>query len=102
MIHYTCDVCGKDLVVEEDARFEVRIEVKIACEPKGESSDDPEEDFDAQVSDILELMQGVDKADLERGVYKSFRYDLCADCKESYLEDPLFRRRVLRLQHSEN
>ena len=44
MIHYTCDLCGKELFVEDDVRYVVKIEVYPVCDAIPEEEEDLEED----------------------------------------------------------
>ncbi len=101
MIHYTCDLCGKALLVDEEVRYEVNIEVKAAFD-----SDDPNDtlhiDFHDEMSELIDLMEGIDSEGIEKEVYKIFRFDLCTGCRSQYMKDPLFRKSFGRLGFSEN
>ena len=106
MVHYTCDMCGKPLVAEEDIRYVVKIEVYTACD----ECDDMEMDDDID-EEIWEADEKIEKEDgvenheeemLEEGEYKTFRFDLCTKCHKKYLEDPLFLKLWSKTRFSEN
>ncbi|MDN3510329.1 MAG: hypothetical protein QY310_02030 [Candidatus Jettenia sp. CY-1] len=102
MVHYTCDMCGKPLLAEEDTRYVVKIEVYTACD-----AIDMDEDIDEEIMEIEETVEGRDNiADavdmLENGEYKTFRFDLCAKCHKKYLQDPLFLKSWRQTRFSEN
>jgi len=78
MIHYTCDLCGRVI-----SRFEKRYRVLIFVEARPADTDDedepsePEEwftDDDERVEDPLDC---------------DFTLDLCSQCAEVYVRDPL-------------
>jgi len=102
MIHFTCDMCGKPLLTDEDVRYVVKVEVYAAYDPLEVTEDDLDENHLGAMSEIIEQMEGMDSDELEDQVYKSFRFDLCPACHQRYLEDPLLRHRRLRLGFHDN
>jgi hypothetical protein len=92
MIHYSCDFCSKP-IPREDLRFEVRMEVRVAGDAVDEL--DP-------MSELLDE-DGLEAFDLaEPDAYRVFRFDLCADCHATFLNDPLSRSRRVSLKHYDN
>lgn len=89
MEHLYCDMCGKPLLLDEDVRYEVKIEVYAAYDPMEMTEEDLEEDFEEEIHELIEEMKDIDEDELEEGVYKSFKFDLCAACHKIYLQDPL-------------
>jgi len=89
MEHFYCDMCGKPLLLDEDVRFEVKIEVYAAYDPMEITEEDLKEDLEEEIHEIIEEMEDMDEEELEEGVYKSFKFDLCATCHRIYLNDPL-------------
>jgi hypothetical protein len=47
-------------------------------------------------------MDDMDPEELEDQVYKTFRFDLCPPCHESYLKDPLGKGMRLRARFDGN
>lgn len=103
MVHYTCDMCGRPLLTDEDIRYVVKIEVYTAC-------DAMEMDEDEMDEEIWEMEQENERQDdesdpaepSENGEYKTFRFDLCTKCHKKYLQDPLFLKLWNRTRFSEN
>jgi hypothetical protein len=102
MIHFTCDLCGKTLLADEDTRYVVKIEVYAAYDPMEITGEDLAEDRTDEMQGLFEEMEGMDAEDLEAGVFKMFRYDLCPECHAAYLKDPLGRtlRQKARFEHN--
>ena len=89
MGRFHCDRCGKGLLVDEDVRYEVRIEVKAGFDPPELTRQDLETDYRERIRDLLGAMEGMDPRELEEQVYLVRRYDLCATCRKDWIEDPL-------------
>ena len=102
MIHYTCDMCGKGLLVDEDVRYILKIEVYAAYDPMELTEEDLEVDHLAEIESIYSQTEGMSEEELTDEVYKSFRFDLCLSCQKKYLQDPLFRSVFRRLDISPN
>ena len=106
MIRYSCDMCGRSLVPEEDDRYVVKIEVYSACDSMDADCEDEEfindfeEDDDEDESD--EEMDNLDPDEIDSIEYKTFRYDLCCKCHSRYLQDPLSIKSIRRGRFSEN
>jgi arginyl-tRNA--protein-N-Asp/Glu arginylyltransferase len=100
MIHYSCDLCGKDLPAGS-GRYTVRIEVFAAAE-----ADSVEADLlnkpDEIIQQMLEKMEQMSLKEIEDGNYRIFRYDLCRQCQVRYLADPLGYTKELRRMHFDN
>ena len=100
MIHYSCDLCGKDLPAGS-GRYTVRIEVFAAAE-----ADSAEADLlnkpDEIIQQMLEKMEQMSLKEIEDGNYRIFRYDLCRQCQLRYLADPLGYTKELRRRHFDN
>jgi len=102
MIHFTCDLCGKMLLADEDTRYIVRIEVFAAYDPMEIASRDLEADRSDEMRDLLRKMEGAGADDLEDQVHKAFRFDLCPSCQAEYIRDPLASARRLRARFDRN
>ncbi|HET6442363.1 MAG TPA: hypothetical protein VM219_07145 [Phycisphaerae bacterium] len=102
MVHYTCDMCGKPLLADEDTRYVVKIEVHAAYDPMEITDEDLAKDQNGEIQDLLDQMADMDAEKLEEQVYKSFRFDLCPSCQAKYLQDPLFRSVRKRIPFGDN
>ena len=102
MLHYSCDLCGKELLVEEDLRYVAKIEVFAAYDPLEITEEDLEEDHMEEISQLIKQMDDMDDQELEDQVYKSFRFDLCPECHKKFLKDPLSREAARSIDFSKN
>jgi hypothetical protein len=102
MIHYTCDMCSKPLLADEDTRYVVKVEVYAAYDPLEITDADLAEDKSEEVQELLEQMADMDAEQLEDQVHKTFRFDLCPACQARYVQDPLSRGASRRLPFGNN
>ncbi len=105
MIRYSCDMCGRSLVPDEDDRYVVKIEVYSACDSMDADCEDEEfiSDFEEEDDDENdEEIDNIDSDEMESIEYKTFRYDLCSKCHSRYLQDPLSINSIRRGRFSEN
>jgi len=78
MVHYTCDLCGRVI-----SRYDKRYRVLIFVEPRPADTDD-----ESSASDSDEWFdEEVDEA--EDPLETDFTLDLCPQCAEIYVRDPL-------------
>jgi len=102
MLHVTCDLCGKDLRPGEDQRYVIKIEAYAAHDPAEITEADLDEDHMEAVSQMLrDLEDGDSPPDLVEP-YKSFRFDLCAECHKKFVQNPLARETAQKFDFSEN
>jgi hypothetical protein len=98
MLHFSCDLCGKDLLTVAENRYVVKLEVYAAHDPAELTEDDLDPDHLEEISQIL-ADEG-DDCD-PAPAYKKFRYDLCSTCHKRFLADPLGRE-AQKFDFSEN
>jgi hypothetical protein len=84
-------MCGKGLLVDEDVRYEVTIEVKSAYDPMEITDEDLKKDHITEIKRLLQQMAGMDQQELEDEVYKVFKFDLCRTCQKKFLKNPLLK-----------
>jgi len=97
MLHFSCDLCGKDLTDGTDARYVVRMEVFPATDPGRLTDADLSDDNLEAIGELLR-----DDADPEPApAYQKLRYDLCSTCHQKFLADPL-NREAQKFDFSEN
>jgi hypothetical protein len=89
MLHYSCDLCGKDLIDGTDARYVVQMEVFAAHDPAEITEADVSEDHLEEMSQLLREAgdDGIEPAP----AFQKLRYDLCPACHQKFLADPLSR-----------
>jgi hypothetical protein len=85
----SCDICNKALLVSENVRYEVRMEVKSAYDVM----DIVTEDLYQQTADDLKKTLGeaekLSQQEAEDEIYKAFKFDLCLVCQREFIKDPL-------------
>ena len=101
MIHFTCDCCKRPIDSERELRYVVRLEVYASLDTSDEELDD-DRDHLQEIQDILEHIEDADDPQLGDEVYQQQRYDLCQQCRERFMKDPLGRLRTAQLDFSQN
>ncbi len=92
MIHYSCDLCKRELDTERDSRYVVQMEISQAIEPLATDEDEGDRDYLAEIHEVLEQCDEDDPLmPLCDGAPRRTRYDLCADCCKKVLRNPLGR-----------
>ncbi len=105
MVHFTCDLCGKDLTHAGDPRYVVKISAYAGFDPNQITEDDLDDDHMEAIADLLrreESEGGPASPDLDAPSFKGFRYDLCPECHSRFIKDPLSRDTMRMLNFSEN
>lgn len=101
MIHFTCDLCGRDMDAENELRFVVKLEVYAAFDPL---QDDVDSDRDhlQEIHEILERADISDNPEISDEVYQQLRYDLCPECRKRFMKNPLGRKHTEQFDFSQN
>lgn len=101
MIHYTCDCCKQSIDPETSLRYIVRLEVYASLDPSEEDVND-DRDHLLEIHDILERLDDVEGDQVGDEVYHHVRYDLCSECRQRFVENPLGRATAHHLDFSQN
>jgi len=101
MIHVSCDLCGKSMRPGEDHHYVLKVEVFAAHEPPPLTEADLDEDHLEAVSEMLCAMEETGEVE-DRPLSQQRRYDLCRDCRERFLRDPLGKDTAQKFDFSEN
>jgi hypothetical protein len=96
MIHYTCDLCKRELDPAEDLRYVVKIEVCAAFDPVV-TEEEGDRDHLGEIQDLLEQLEETESDQLSDGVYQRLRFDLCPECRRKFSKDPLGREAVAKV-----
>ena len=104
MVHFTCDLCGKDLNAGGgEPRYVVKIAAYAGFDPNQITEDDLDDDHMEAIAEILRREECEPPSpDLDAPSFKGFRYDLCPECHSRYIKDPLSRDSLRLLNFSEN
>lgn len=100
MLHFSCDLCGRRL--DEKRRYVAKVEVYPAFDPDEIDEDDLDADNLQELASAIEAIEAGEPSPLEDPGQKDFRFDLCPDCHQRYLNDPLGRDALQRLNFSKN
>ena len=57
MVHYTCDMCGKALLVDESVRYVVKVQVYVAYDQMEITEEDLERDRFDEMEQVLDEME---------------------------------------------
>jgi hypothetical protein len=88
MLHITCDLCGTELRPGQD-HYVVKIEVFARHDPTQLTEEDLEEDHMEAVSQLLHELNDDEVAEAIQPSRQQLRYDLCPECRQRYLDNPL-------------
>ncbi|QEH37316.1 hypothetical protein OJF2_59060 [Aquisphaera giovannonii] len=102
MVHFTCDLCGKDLTASGDRRHVVKIEAYPGFDPNEIKEDDLDDDPMEAITRVLERDQALSSDEITASLSKSFRFDLCPDCHKKFVNDPLGKEMVRLFDFSKN
>lgn len=85
----TCDICGNELLIDDDVRYVAEIQVYAAYDPLEITASDLKKDFRKAISDLVKKMRSVSPKKAQNSVYRAFSFDLCCRCQREYLKNPL-------------
>ncbi len=102
MLRITCDLCGKELRPPGDHHYVVKIEAYPAHDPREITEADLDEDHMEAVSQLLrDMEENADEVQVA-APHKSFRYDLCSECHQKFVRDPLAKEPGQKFDFSKN
>jgi hypothetical protein len=103
MLHFSCDVCGKDMTPGAATRYVVKMEAFAATDPAELTDADLDADHVEEMAQLLAEMEetGCDEPQAAPA-RKTMRFDLCPCCYRKFIEDPLGREHAPKFDFSEN
>ncbi len=101
MIHFTCDLCGREMDAENELRFVVKMEVYAALDVSDEEIDG-DRDHLQELHEILERSEIADDPQITEEVYQQLRFDLCPECRKRFAKNPLGRMHAEQFDFSQN
>lgn len=102
MVHFTCDLCGKDLTASGDPRYVVKIEAYPGFDPNQITEEDLDDDPMEEVSELLRRDEALSPEELATPIHKGFRFDLCPACHLRFVKDPLGKESLRSFDFSKN
>ncbi len=102
MMHFSCDLCGKDMTPDGSERYLLKIEVSAAAAPGGLTDDDLEADHVEEMARLLCEMEEMEAEPELLPTCKKMRFDLCSLCVPKFVKDPLGRETTAKFDFSPN
>jgi uncharacterized protein YlaI len=102
MMHFTCDQCGKEMRPDCDPRYAITIESRAAHDPSELTDEDLDEEHIETLSELLRDLEEGEESPLLPPPKREFRYDLCHECHERFVRDPLGKDQIQKLHFSQN
>ncbi len=90
MIRYDCDRCGEAMSANDTNRYIAKLEVYAAASPIDVSIDDTKS-APSQLREVIEQLKNADPGEIEDKTYRSFRFDVCDNCRKHLIANPLQR-----------
>lgn len=83
MVHYTCDVCGRSIGPADTARYRVYVEIEE------HPIDEEEPEYEDQYEQFDLAQEEQPEQPTEDQLFRFFKFDLCPECIENYVREPL-------------
>jgi hypothetical protein len=81
----SCDRCGRSLLVEEKVRYVCEVKVYAAYDPLELTAQDLAGDKQAEIAELLSVIEKADPEELMDEVARTFKLDLCPPCQRELL-----------------
>ena len=103
MIHYSCDLCKRELDPASDSRYVMQLEIAQAIDPLDVTEDEDDRDYLEEIQEVLQRCDDDDiLAPLCDGSTQRKKFDLCADCCKRVMHNPLGRDQLSQFNFSPN
>jgi hypothetical protein len=102
MLHFSCDICGKDLTPDGTPRYVVKMEAFAATDPAQLTDEDMDADHVEEMAQLLNAIEDGEEPPELLPTCQKLRFDLCCGCFRKFTKDPLGRDTVARFDFSEN
>ncbi|MFV1964655.1 MAG: hypothetical protein ACC628_04480 [Pirellulaceae bacterium] len=102
MIHYSCDRCKRALDPAADLRYAVMIEVQAVMDPLDVDETEDDRDHLLEIQEILERIDDAENDLIGDDIYQKSRFDLCSDCYQKFIKNPIGRETPAHLGFSQN
>ncbi len=103
MLHFSCDICGKDLTPDGTPRYVVKLEAFAATDPAQLTDEDMDTDHVEEMAHLLNAIEeGEEDAPELLPPSQKLRFDMCPVCYRKFVKDPLGRDAATRFDFSKN
>ncbi len=100
MMHFSCDICGKDMTQDGAERYVLKMEAFAAATAL--TDDDLETDHVEEMARMLNDLEDGDEPPQPLPTCKKMRFDLCPNCFRKFVHDPLGRENAAKFDFSPN
>lgn len=101
MIHYTCDLCKREIDPDDDLRYVVKIEISAAFDPVVREEPD-DRDHLQEIQELLEQLEDSAGDEVGEEIFQQLHFDLCPECRKRFCKNPLGRENLKALNFSKN
>ena len=102
MMHFSCDVCGKDMTPDGAERYVLKMEAFAAADPAELTDDDLNPDHVEAMARMLSDLEAADEEPALPPTCKKMRFDMCPHCFRKFVNDPLGRETAAKFDFSPN
>ena len=102
MIHFTCDLCRREMNPEGDLRYIVKMEIYSAMDPLEDDEVDSDHEPPQEIHEIIERMDDAESEEIGDDIYQQLRFDLCPQCRKRFIKNPLGRQLIGQFEFSKN
>lgn len=102
MIHYSCDRCQRLIETDDEIRYVVRLEIEAKLGDNVFTDKDEESDHLLEIHEILERQDDERDSLVDDEVYSRKRFDLCTECHQAYLRNPMGKEGAKTIDFSQN
>jgi hypothetical protein len=86
--YYLCDMCGIRIETTE-LRYVLKMNIFAAYDTIKIEASDLERNYEEEIQKLIEKMEGMNPKELEEDVFKQYTFDLCRNCQQKFLKNPL-------------
>ena len=102
MIHYSCDRCHRLIETEDEIRYVVRLNIEPKLGENVFDHEDDDRDHLLEIHEILEQQEETSAAADDDEVYCRKRFDLCYECYQAFLRNPMGQESPKPVDFSQN
>jgi hypothetical protein len=102
MMHFSCDLCGKDMTGDAAERYVLKMEAFAAHDPSALTDEDLETDAVEEMARMLSDLEAGEELPEPLPTSAKMKFDLCPACYRKFVADPLGRESASKFDFSPN
>jgi len=91
MKYCSCDFCGTR-IEQNELRYVLKMSIFAAYDTLQIELADLQKDYEDEIRKLVEKMKQMNPKELEEDVFKQFSFDLCRQCQQRFIKNPLGRK----------